>query len=354
MSTTSPLPPLYSRWMDELLAAPIPPEEQATCSDCAMCPTGGQTVRGLATFDPGIKCCTFIPELWNFLVGRVLADEDPAAAEGRATVIARLESGRMVTPLGLGKSPAHRTLYREGGAAEFGRTKTYRCPHYLADGRCGVWRHRESTCATWFCKYERGAVGMTFWKSLHGLLALVERSLSMWCLLELDLGAEALGALCPPPGVEAPAPNLEGEYAPAARATLWGDWAGRERELYLACAKKVDALGWADVLRLCGPDVRVAAALVQEHHRALVSDALPERVAPGTWQMLEPGAQRSLLVTYNPLDPIAVPSVLLRLLPRFDGRPIGEVLEEIAREERINVTPSLVRRLVDYKVLVRS
>ena len=39
-------------------------------------------------FEPSTKCCTFLPELPNFLVGAMLADTDPAAAEGRASVIA--------------------------------------------------------------------------------------------------------------------------------------------------------------------------------------------------------------------------------------------------------------------------
>lgn len=346
----SPLPPLYAGWLDELLAGPIPPETHATCSQCAMCPTDTQTPRGLGTFDPTIKCCTFIPELFNFLVGRVLQDEDPDAAEGRATVLRRIEAGFNVTPIGLGRSSSDRLLYQAGGTAEFGRTRMYRCPHYLSDGRCGVWRHRESTCATWFCKYDRGDVGSTFWKSLHALLETIEKALATWCLVELDLGADALAMLFPQPA----GANLEGEMVPEIRHAMWGRWAGRELEFYRACAKRVDPLRWAQVLEICGPETRVAAALVVQSWRALTSDEIPARVSAGTYQVVGSGNARTQLVTYNPLDPISVPSVVLRLLPRFDGRPVPDVLEEISREEHITVKPSLVRRLVDYRVLVSA
>src|SRR5947209_14647397 len=93
-SSAMALPPLYAAWMDQLLAGSIPEETEATCSDCAMCTTGsGQASVSPFFFDPRTKCCTYIPQLPNFLVGRILADDDPAFAAGRATVEARLRTG---------------------------------------------------------------------------------------------------------------------------------------------------------------------------------------------------------------------------------------------------------------------
>jgi hypothetical protein len=144
------LPPLYARWMAELLAGPIPDETAATCDRCAMC-----VPDAARSFRPDTKCCTFLPTLHNFLVGRVLADSDPESATGRATVIARMQKKVGVNPLGLGPTRAHNLIYEDGGHAVFGKSRALLCPHYL-DGMCGVWKHRESTCATWFCKYVRG------------------------------------------------------------------------------------------------------------------------------------------------------------------------------------------------------
>src|SRR5215813_7928721 len=90
----SALPPLYATWMEQLLTGPIPPETGATCSDCVMLAKEPHPPTGSAHFfNPRTKCCTYLPELPNFLVGRILADSDPQSAAGRATVEARLQAG---------------------------------------------------------------------------------------------------------------------------------------------------------------------------------------------------------------------------------------------------------------------
>jgi hypothetical protein len=132
--------------MDALLAGTIPSETEATCDDCAMCAAGGAQRGDAYFFRPDVKCCSFVPNLPNFLVGRILADADPHLAAGRASVEARSEAGMAVTPLGLGQPPAYRVLYDRGAPAAFGRSRTLRCPHFLDDGvgRCAIWRHRNS------------------------------------------------------------------------------------------------------------------------------------------------------------------------------------------------------------------
>lgn len=82
-----PLPPLYDGWMLELLEGVIPRESRATCNNCAMCSQpGAESGPRERYFDPTIKCCTYIPVLPNFLVGRILTDDDPAARPGRLAV----------------------------------------------------------------------------------------------------------------------------------------------------------------------------------------------------------------------------------------------------------------------------
>src|SRR5215470_18692050 len=93
-SPNEPLPPLYAKWMAELLEGPIPRESRATCDDCAMCePEEEQKGPQSNYYDPTIKCCTYIPDLHNFLVGRILSDNDPATEWGRGTVEERIKAG---------------------------------------------------------------------------------------------------------------------------------------------------------------------------------------------------------------------------------------------------------------------
>ncbi len=146
------LQPLYAAWMDELLAGPIPPETDATCEDCAMAPKEGEPPPSDGTFfDRNVKCCGYVPELPNFLVGRILADDNPDMATGQATTRQRIQARFAVTPLGLGQPPIYALLYQHSGAA-FGQSRTMRCPHYVEEkwGICSIWRHRNSVCVTYF------------------------------------------------------------------------------------------------------------------------------------------------------------------------------------------------------------
>ncbi len=348
--------------MDEFLAGEIPVETHATCNDCAMCasgsslPSSGLDRQSDARFyDPDVKCCSFVPVLWNFLAGDLLADESPESAAGRATVESRLAAGIAITPLGLETSPIYNALYRHIAPA-FGQTRAMRCPHYLSEtGRCGVWRHRESTCATWFCKHERGAVGKAFWDRLRQLLRIAEESLARWCVLELELGSAAMAALFPNPmdeGMPKTGKDFDNLPDPDRQRRLWGRWAGREREFYYAAADLVRPLTWQQVAALGGSRLAVHSMLAREAYQALTSRDLPDHLCVRPVQFVPVDAQKCHVTTYSPLDPLRIPLRLAQVLHYFDGRPTSEATEAIEREHQLQLTPSLIRKLVDYGVLV--
>ena len=58
------LPPLYQRWVAEILDE-IPAEPEATCLDCPMVSRSGEQ-EGVF-FNPVTKCCTYRPNLPNYL-----------------------------------------------------------------------------------------------------------------------------------------------------------------------------------------------------------------------------------------------------------------------------------------------
>ncbi|HEY9285392.1 MAG TPA: hypothetical protein VIP46_18210 [Pyrinomonadaceae bacterium] len=357
----SPLPPLYAAWVDELLAGGhVPHESDATCDDCAMCAGEGREPQGGGTFfNPQTKCCAYVPELPNYLVGRALEDADSApAGAGRETVGARLRAGVGVTPLGLGQPPLFAVLYGRSPATLFGQSRALRCPHYLADGggRCGVWEHRPSVCATWHCKYVRGATGQNFWQALHRLLSEVERDLARWCVYELDPGGAALRLLFPARdegGKGAVDPHaLDGAPDPERQSAIWGDWAGREADYYRACARLVESLTWAGVLARCGPSVRIHARLASAAYRQLMSAELPAALRVGPFHSVRLDADAQIVTSYNVYDPIALSAPLVGVLHYFDGRPTERGRADIAAERGITIDEALVRKLVDFKVLV--
>jgi hypothetical protein len=356
----STLPPLYARWMNKLLDGPIPSETTATCEHCVMCADAPASPASLTFFNPATKCCTYIPALPNFLVGRVLEDDDPAAAAGRASVERRIDERVGVTPLGLAQPPVHATLYGIGGTATFGHARALRCPHYReeAGGACGIWRHRNGVCSTWFCKHDRGAVGQHFWHALDQLLAVLERELARWCLVRLDVEPEVLARLLPRGSdgrgkkTTLDAAAVDGRVDDETFGGLWGRWRGRERELYRAAASAVAELEWRDVLRIAGGSGEALSRIVASAHQARRDEAIPERLIVGPLQVLSAGRDHLSVAAYNGLDPLDVPRMLVDLLPAFDGRPTDEVLRDIRATRRVNVEPALVRRLVDFGVLV--
>ncbi len=111
---------------------PRPEEPKATCSNCAMCPPP-DPVPGVTYFRTDLKCCTYQPQLPNYLVGAILADGDPAMDEGRRRIRAHIATRVGVTARWLAPSGKRTALLRASRASSFGRTTTLRCPYYLPE-----------------------------------------------------------------------------------------------------------------------------------------------------------------------------------------------------------------------------
>jgi hypothetical protein len=359
IASSEPLPPLYQKWVFELLGGAIPRESRATCDNCAMC-SEKEHEAGTQSyfFDPTTKCCTFVPHLHNFLVGRILSDTDPVAQFGRATVEKRIKQGLGVSPLGLAQPPVFSLLYRES-TDSFGKSRTMSCPHYVEDGgRCGIWQNRNSTCVTWFCKHVKGHVGYNFWRnSLHRLLKIVEFDLSRWCLLELQVSNKTLRNLVETEGWSdgqgaVTADALDNKVDRKEYAEIWGEWLGREHDFFRRCADLVNPLSWAEALAIAAPEARIYARLTQEAYCQLMSQEIPSSLKVGPFQLVQIENSVSRVNSYNQYDPLDVPQAMMELLPYFDGQSTERALAAIAKERNITLDAELVRKVVDFKVLV--
>lgn len=345
------LPALYAGWVRDLLGADPAPERRATCADCTMCvKADGTAPTAVYFFQRDVKCCVYQPRLPSFLVGRVLRD---GAGPGLDSVRARIAARVGVDPLGLDRPPAYELLFRSTVNA-IGNSHALRCPHFVvADGTCGIWHARDSMCSTWFCQHERGAVGMRFWQALRGLLAAIEEELARAVALELGVDPALLARRLPareglPQGGQPTGPEVDGVVADATWDALWsGEDPAR---YYVRAADLVDDLDWRQVIARCGSEVAVRAALVTRAFAALRDTSLPERVVLGSYQTVArvPGGVRA--VTHSSIDALDLPDALLPLLPRFDGRPVADVLAELAGMG-IQLDPAFLRRLVDWGVL---
>jgi hypothetical protein len=349
------LPPLYARWVDEFLGEQPPPETVATCSNCAMCPPAAAQRPGVRYFRPNVKCCTYVPDVPNYLAGGILADPDPAMAKGRTSLSSRMAGRTGVMPLGVFNPPMARYRYQLTAEAGFGQDVELLCPHYVADGggTCSIWRHRTSVCATWFCKHVRGDVGASFWRLLRDLLLEIERDLALWCLVELGLPPEAAAMEIPRrnPIHARDAGARRDASDPAQYEKLWGAWAGKEADFYIRCAHLVERLSWPDVVSACGPTVRLIERSVKEGQARLLSTSIPDALCAKPFQIIGFDGDRVRLRGYSGSDTVEIPLKLLHVLHYFDGRPTQEALAAIQATQKLRVHEGLVRRLVDYGFL---
>ena len=346
---------MYAKWVAEFVGGVIPREIRATCNACAMCADGrsNSASRGYF-FDIGVKCCTYLPTLPNFLVGRILLDKDPTTEIGLSTVEKRIGDAIGVTPLGLMQSPIFSMLYHNSSDS-FGQSKTLRCPHYIEEGgRCGIWRNRNSMCTTWFCKHVRGRVGQAFWRSLEHALRLIEKELAQWCVLELQPDTNVLRCIPDWSDENITGDTLDNKVNQKTYQRMWGSWCEREGEFFQRCAELVSPMSWTEVAAVCGSEVRMQVRLVQESYNRLTSENVPNvlNVGPINLVQMEQGSTR--VRTYSDFDPLDIPNTVMELLRYFDGRPTEQALAAIANERGIRVDPALVQKLVDFKVLVQT
>ncbi len=336
------LPPLYAGWMSDLLRGPIPEETEATCQDCVMCSRNGRN-KSEIVFNPDTKCCTFMPHLPNFLVGRILADQDLNSQHGKSVMESQLLHG--ATPFGVNPPKWYTTLYKDS-QENFGIDADLRCPFYVAEenGICGIRNHRNSRCATYFCKFRRGSIGVIFWKYTDQLLSRIEKLLSRWCVLQLDPGETAIEELFPPPMTEI-------DYSNPSR--IWGKWFGKEKEFFQECSGLVDPLTWNDVSRICGSEIHILSHVTMISYRHLISDEIPKHLKVASWKkvkLVAPDVYR--IWTYNRYDPFDLNRNVLDALHLFDGKvTVEETRQNIKETNQIVLDDDLLRHLSDRGIL---
>lgn len=335
------LPPRLARWAERLLEGPIPREEHATCAACAMVSDDENDEQ--VSFSPQTKCCTYLPELPNFSVGAILSGAHAGLAHD--SVRRRIANRVSVTPLGVGQPPP--SMDPRSRPPVFGRDVAFLCDHY-SDG-CSIWAHRESVCATYFCKLQRGAVGSRFWSALRAALAATERAVARGCVLRLGLPASAIAALrrLPvTPGV-LPAAVMDSRTYRA----IWASWGGREEAFFVECARVADHLSWEDVERWGGAELAVLAEAARHEHRALITPKLPQEPVCRAFMIRPAGPECTHVVGYSAIDPISLPPSVIAALRHFDGRPLADALASAREQERVAISEELVQTLSDFGVI---
>jgi hypothetical protein len=139
---------------------------------------------------------------------------------------------------------------------------------------------------------------------------------------------------------------------PAAYAALWGRWAGKEKEFYIACAELVSQLSWPDVTRICGPRVAMLARLTQSIQADLAKTEPEPALRCGSFRLVTLQNDVARLSSYADYDPVDVPVRLMQVLQYFQGQPTAEAVATIAEREKVTLDNELVRKLTDFELLV--
>jgi hypothetical protein len=344
------LPGIYDRLLPPVFDEGAPEERKATCDDCAMCAPAGAR-PGVVYFRPDAKCCTYQPQIPNYLVGAALADPDPAMAEGQRRLRAHIASKVGVTSRWLAPSRKRSALLRAARDASFGRSTRLICPYFSADGRCTVWRHRESVCSTFFCKYDAGADGQAFWRAVAGYLQRAERELSQHAVATL-----APGLIEPQRPLDQMSleeledrPPSDADYA-----SFWGAWQGREEELYRASHDLVAGLSRADFERIVGAapeELRTLEAALQR----LRAPVLPERLKLDLYRPPVPVAGGVIVGTYSKYEPIELNEALFEVLKELrPDETVAGFRARLRRDHEVEVPEEMLLELHRMRVLIEG
>ena len=338
------LPPIYGPLLPGFFDRPAIVETRATCADCAMCDKSGTEPASLlvAFFRPDIKCCSYHPTLPNYLVGAALSDDAPELALGRQRIREKIARRIGVTPAWLSAPRKYLVLLGAARESSFGRSDALLCPYFEREsGGCSIWRHRESVCATFFCKHVAGASGHAFWAAVRSYMEHVERTLARHA-------AQSVA-----PGVSEPdqprnlltredledRPPHDADYA-----RYWAEWSGREEAFYVECAKHVRALGREDFARRVEDERgRELLGAVRARYEAITQPRLATSLVLNPDMRVVPSAGGVGVTTYSRYDSLFLSQDLYDALRQFSGGDsVDRVLERLRRDHDVELPKELL------------
>lgn len=350
----SSLPPVYKDLLSPELEKPAVKETRADCANCQMCNQGTMPAEAEAVFfRPDTKCCTYHPSIPNFLVGAILKDSAPDMQEGKRRIKERIGSRIGVLPYSVAPPTKYLLLYEASRGTSFGRSTALLCPYLTDAGLCSIWRHRETICSTFYCKFDAGEAGVAFWKTWKAYMQHVESTLAVW-------SSKAIARdLVQPPYEKSKLTVEELEDKPpkdSLYASWWGTWVGREEEYYVACYNKVRNLSKKEFAKLVDetPKGKQLLSDLRTRYAAISTPFLPERVAlNGRMRRLPVANGTVITTTYNPYDSMLIEKELFDVLEKITyDKPLTDTRAELAEKEGIELADELLVHLVRHAVLV--
>lgn len=347
-------PELYHHLLPDWFREPYQPEALATCADCAMC-RPEETRYQVKHYQPDLKCCTFYPDLPNYLVGAILCDTRPEREAGRQRIESAIQAGVGVSPYGITAPKVRELLYAHGDSGAFGNSAALLCPYFDREQHnCTIWAFRNAVCTTFFCKFNDGRAGHHFWSQVKAYLSFIQVLLS-------EVAAHALGmdlnALPENPlsnnerPVRLSAADLDGRVDDDAYRRLWAEHHGAEAEFYRACYRHVVDLDPDQVARLAGFQGQRLLAAVQNAKAAIDQPKLPQKLQRHpAGRLHEEGPEQTIAEGFNGLT--VMPTLLWRFVTECDGRrPTEAVIAAFEEVHGVEIDRDLIANLVHNQFL---
>jgi len=346
------LPPVYRPLFDEFFDKEKVIETRAKCDTCSMCNHGDPSPVPMEYFRSDTKCCTYFPQLPNYLVGAVLADPSPEQAEGKKRLRKIIASRIGITPWWVNRSGKMQLIfsaYSDG----FGRAESLRCPLYdqhNPEASCTIWRHRETVCMTYYCKYNGGQRGYEFWVAFKDYLAQVQA-------YTVKFAAEAVDrSVIEPPfkknlTVEEidDLPPKDSDYA-----KWWGKWAGREEEFYIKCHEWLESVPKEQFAMNIDAIAPVKQKLDETKHRysLLEQKLIPANLVRNARMREHHVGEKVVVTTYHRYDSFSLDKDLYDVVGMFrSNESLQENLDRL-KGEGIELAPDLIEFLFAAGVLV--
>lgn len=349
------LPSVYASLLPPHFDQPVVQETRATCGSCQMLNQGTlpDGVSGVF-FRPETKCCTYQPSVPNYLIGALLSDTRADVAEGQERVRAHIKTRMGVTPQWLGPTAKYEVLYDASMRTSFGKNTVLKCTYYADDGRCTIWRHRETICSTFYCKFSSGALAAAFWKALKDYLVHMELTLARWAMEAVSLDVNEpntpRGTLAIHELEDRPPPD--GLYK-----KWWGPYVDREAEFYIACHDKIKTLNREKYVQLVdtkkGKELLTACMTA---YQAIGTHKLPQRLQLNPKARVLPVVNgNGVIVTapYNVYDSVLIDPELYQILRRFKhDMPAAEMRKKLREEEGIELEDALLESFSRHQILL--
>ena len=191
---------VYGHLLPDFFNQSFPHENLATCDQCIVLADDKQTVspevqgsiHEYCIFHPDVKCCTYEPDLPNFLAGAILSSNRGDLSDGRKRIVRKIEQGEGVTPLSIQATKSSAQEYSQLIDQSSGCDKDIGCPYFDKSSKhCSIWFFRQANCSTFFCKSTEGIAGQQFWEAMNYYLSGVEKELSLFAASTLELFADA-------------------------------------------------------------------------------------------------------------------------------------------------------------------